>query len=223
MSKGTMFDGGQSFDSISSRLIRVWLGVEALLTVISIILLFFLPGTAGGLLIIIFIAIILTLGVGGFLYIRYSSLAVVKNKRTYLAEQTRLLNKVSKITMELEKTEHELATNLTNENLEIERELQKIHKEYISNGLRAVKIDSGTIPGVGPKLKEKLKGVFGPVDFESSVREWEHSAYYAKEMGEGLKRKFIFFQNLISPEMISDIKLKTIELEKRYIYESGVK
>ena len=101
MSKGTMFDGGQSFDSISSRVIRSWLGLEALLTLISIILLFFLPGTAGGLLIIIFFAILLTLGAGGFLFVRYSSLAVVKNKRTYLSEKTRLLNKVSKIKMEL--------------------------------------------------------------------------------------------------------------------------
>ncbi len=156
MSKGTMFEGGQSFDSTASRLIRLWLGIEALLTLISSILLFFLPATAGALLLVIFLAILFTLGAGGFLFLRYRSLAVVKNKRSYLSEQTRLLNKVSKTRTELGKIGLALAASLADENQEIERALQKIHKEYISTGLKAARIDSAKIPGIGPKFKEKL-------------------------------------------------------------------
>ena len=71
------------------------------------------------------------------------------------------------------------------------------------------------------QLKEELQKIFGPVDLESHVWEWEHTNYYAKEMGTGLKRQFIFFRNLIDPGTISEIKLKTIESEKQYLNEKG--
>jgi len=71
------------------------------------------------------------------------------------------------------------------------------------------------------QLKDELKSIFGPVDMESYVWDWEHTDYYAKEMGTGLKRKFVFFKNLIDPGNISDIKLKTIEIEKQYLNEKG--
>lgn len=154
MSKSTIFDGRHSYDLTSSRVERLWLGLELFLTLISLILLFSLPETARGLLLIIFCAFILTLGAGVFLFIRYNSLTEVHNKRTFLSEKTRLLNKVSNTKMGLAKVEQALATNQTNENQEIERSLQKIHREYFENGLRAAKIESGNIPGVGPKLKE---------------------------------------------------------------------
>jgi len=67
------------------------------------------------------------------------------------------------------------------------------------------------------ELKGKLKDEFGPLDMESPVWKWEHTNYYRKEMGTGLKRQFFFFQRLINPETISGIKLKTIEIEKQYI------
>jgi hypothetical protein len=71
------------------------------------------------------------------------------------------------------------------------------------------------------QLKEELKNIFGPVDMESQVWDWEYTDYYSKEMGTGLKRKFIFFKNLIDPVTISEIKLKTIEFEKQYMNENG--
>ena len=70
------------------------------------------------------------------------------------------------------------------------------------------------------ELKKKLKEDLGPIDLESPIWEWLHTDYYSKEMGAGLKRKFIFFQNLINPEAIAEIKLKTNELEKQYLYPS---
>jgi hypothetical protein len=71
------------------------------------------------------------------------------------------------------------------------------------------------------KIKKVLEGVYGPVDMESPVWPWEHTDYYTEEMGSGLKRKFIFFGRLIEPEIISDIKLKTVGLEKEYLNEDG--
>ncbi len=70
------------------------------------------------------------------------------------------------------------------------------------------------------ELKDKLQNIYGPSDMESPVWEWNHTDYYLKEMGVGLKRQFIFFQNLINPGSISNIKLKTIELEKQYLNEN---
>ena len=67
------------------------------------------------------------------------------------------------------------------------------------------------------EIKGKLKEVFGPLDLESPIWEWNHTEYYSKEMGDGLKRQFVFFQDLISPESISEIKLKTNEIEGQYL------
>ncbi len=71
------------------------------------------------------------------------------------------------------------------------------------------------------RLKEKLQNVFGPLDMESPVWQWEHSDYYLKEMGKGLKRQFIFFRKLINPQAISGTKLKTIGIEREYLNENG--
>ena len=71
------------------------------------------------------------------------------------------------------------------------------------------------------QLKGKLVNLNGPTDIESDIWPWEHTNYYEKEMGAGLKRKFIFFEKLIDPRSIVEIKLKTIELEKQYLNERG--
>jgi len=71
------------------------------------------------------------------------------------------------------------------------------------------------------QLTGSLQNIFGPIDLASPVWPWEHTRYYEKEMGEGLKRKFIFFEKLIYPGAVADIKLKTMELEKQYLNEKG--
>ncbi len=67
------------------------------------------------------------------------------------------------------------------------------------------------------EIKGKLKEIFGPADVESPVWEWNHTDYYSKEMGDGLKRQFVFFKKLIIPDAIAEIKLKTIKIEKQYL------
>ena len=90
--------------------------------------------------------------------------------------------------------------------------------------LKPVKLFTGMLsPDVSifDQLKVKLETLFGPSDMESPVWTWKHTTYYEKEMGAGLKRKFVFFEKLINPGEIAGIKLKTVELEKEYLNESG--
>jgi len=71
------------------------------------------------------------------------------------------------------------------------------------------------------RLTDSLQNMFGPIDFSSLILPWEHTRYYEKEMGERLKRKFIFFEKLVHPRAIADIKLKTMELENRHLNDKG--
>ncbi len=61
--------------------------------------------------------------------------------------------------------------------------------------------------------EEKLSHLFGPLDAESPVFAFDLTDYYERQMGVGLKRKFISFEKLIRPEMLSRIKLTTNKLE----------
>ena len=67
------------------------------------------------------------------------------------------------------------------------------------------------------QIAGQLEGIFGPIDLKGPVWPWEHTAYYQKEMGPGLKRQFVFFEHLVSPGIIADTKLKTIELENKFL------
>lgn len=61
--------------------------------------------------------------------------------------------------------------------------------------------------------KDALVKLFGPSLLETSSFNWNYSDYYREELGESIRRKFIFFKNLINPEKIVDIKLKTNDIE----------
>jgi hypothetical protein len=65
--------------------------------------------------------------------------------------------------------------------------------------------------------KTTLENWYGPIETESEIFDFIHSEYYADEMGLDLKKQFVIFKNLIRPEQISDIKLKTNELEQSFL------
>jgi len=69
------------------------------------------------------------------------------------------------------------------------------------------------------EVEAELQDIYGSIDLESPIWDWHHTDYYSKEMGVGLKRKFIFFERLINPESISEVKLKAIEIEGKYLVE----
>lgn len=59
-------------------------------------------------------------------------------------------------------------------------------------------------------LEEKL----GSIAISSPVLDFDYTDYYEAEMGAGLKRQFLGFSNLVSPDKLVDIKLFTNDLEQ---------
>ncbi|MGD2294925.1 MAG: DUF4416 family protein [Candidatus Aminicenantes bacterium] len=60
----------------------------------------------------------------------------------------------------------------------------------------------------------RLESLYGPKDFASPFIEFTFTDYYEKEMGKGLRRKFLSFKNLIAPERLSEIKVRTNRMEQ---------
>ncbi len=63
------------------------------------------------------------------------------------------------------------------------------------------------------RSKEILTELYGPVLFESDTYRWEHTDYYRDELGWPIYRRFIFFERIIDPAEIVQIKLKTNQIE----------
>jgi hypothetical protein len=72
------------------------------------------------------------------------------------------------------------------------------------------------LPQVYRLLGEKL----GTVDLSSQVLDFTYTNYYEAEMGAGLKRVFLGFSDLVTPDRLVDIKLFTNDLE-RTLSEGG--
>jgi len=65
-------------------------------------------------------------------------------------------------------------------------------------------------------LLEVLSGHYGVIDFISAEMPFHYTDYYTEEMGSSLVRRFIFFDTLIRPELLPDVKLFTNDVENRY-------
>jgi hypothetical protein len=61
-----------------------------------------------------------------------------------------------------------------------------------------------------------LKDRFGNVLFQSDILPWNYSNHYTRELGTPLQRNFIFFDGVIDPATLADIKLFTNDLEAIY-------
>lgn len=64
------------------------------------------------------------------------------------------------------------------------------------------------------RAEERLVELCGPLDLSSPLFEFVFTDYYEKEMGRNLKRRFLSFSRLISPEELSKIKIQTNALEQ---------
>jgi len=64
---------------------------------------------------------------------------------------------------------------------------------------------------------QEMESILGPVDWKSRDLFFDRTKYYAREMGWPLYRRFISFENLIRPEDLVEVKLKTNRIEKQYI------
>lgn len=80
-----------------------------------------------------------------------------------------------------------------------------------------VKLICGIIASKERFFKEAEEGlvrVYGSVDLTSPLFKFNFTNYYERQMGRSLKRKFLGFTDLISPEKLGEIKLRTNELEE---------
>jgi hypothetical protein len=80
-----------------------------------------------------------------------------------------------------------------------------------------VKLICGLIsgnPSVFAAVQDALSRLFGSIDSESPFFDFSLTDYYEKQMGPGLRRKFMSFERLIPPESLSEIKLRTNALEE---------
>jgi len=71
------------------------------------------------------------------------------------------------------------------------------------------------------RAKGLLVEVHGPADLESPAFDFNFTDYYDKDMGSGLKRRFISFANLTGPDRLAAIKIETNGFEERLRGEGG--
>ena len=67
---------------------------------------------------------------------------------------------------------------------------------------------------------ETLEALLGKTVLTSEVIEFNHTSYYNKEMGENLLRQWLSFGNLLQPDELAELKLRTNELERLYLNEN---
>ncbi|MBN2753812.1 MAG: DUF4416 family protein [Candidatus Goldbacteria bacterium] len=67
----------------------------------------------------------------------------------------------------------------------------------------------------------ELKNTYGQIDFETPEAPFTNTSYYGDEMGSGLKRRFVSFENPVMPDALAPAKVLTIEIEKKYLNEKG--
>ena len=72
---------------------------------------------------------------------------------------------------------------------------------------------------VAPVTSE-LCAELGPVDMVSPWMRFDHTAYYAAEMGEPLHRRLVVLEELIEQQRLADIKLFTNRVEDRFAESS---
>ena len=63
------------------------------------------------------------------------------------------------------------------------------------------------------KARDRLEQIYGPVQWSSSPFVFNQTTYYEASMGPDLRKQFFAFRDLVAPERLPDIKLRTNALE----------
>jgi len=69
-------------------------------------------------------------------------------------------------------------------------------------------------PDLLPRVREALAAAWGPIDLESDLLPFDHTDYYAGELGPNLQRQIVAFEQLIPPAELPAAKLLANELEQ---------
>ncbi len=70
---------------------------------------------------------------------------------------------------------------------------------------------------IDEQARKLMTAAWGSVLVESETFDFTHTDYYEKEMGGGLKRKFIAFSELINPVELPEIKIASNRMEEELI------
>ena len=71
-------------------------------------------------------------------------------------------------------------------------------------------------------VESDLAAILDVIDSRSEILPWTASNFYEKEMGAGLRRRFLSFERLASPSELARIKLLTQQIEDRYRDKTAV-
>ncbi len=70
-----------------------------------------------------------------------------------------------------------------------------------------------SLAGILPECEQRLSALFGRMDQRSKAFPFDSTHYYDREMGSPIHRYFLSFSDLIAPDQLGAIKVKTNELE----------
>jgi hypothetical protein len=77
------------------------------------------------------------------------------------------------------------------------------------------------IPGVLFDISQELQEDIGDVTLASDVIPFKHTSYYNQEMGSELLRQWYAFDDLVSPDVLADLKHRTNMIEKKHVKHGG--
>ena len=69
-------------------------------------------------------------------------------------------------------------------------------------------------PGLLARVREALAAAWGPIDLQSDLLPFDHTDYYAGELGPGLQRQILAFEGLVSPAELPAAQRPANELEQ---------
>lgn len=143
-------------DSVSRALIRVLLILQ--LSALVIVLAFSLLGLSLLAVVISFLTFLVLVGVMLWLYVRYQTLPIVRQKRDLEKLVLKFQKNLRVEANTIQESQKERARLFQAERDELQSALRTLQRDYIQNGLANASLKEADITGFGPKLKERLAG-----------------------------------------------------------------
>jgi hypothetical protein len=151
-----MPDGAFQNDTISRRMVRLLLILQ--LAALVVVLAFSLIGLSLAAVVISVLTFFVLLGVILWLCLRYQTLPIVREKKELerLVLRFQRNHRVEKNAIQECKKERDRLFQA--EKHELSATLRTLQRDYVENGLARAFLKEAVIPGIGPKLKERLAG-----------------------------------------------------------------
>lgn len=70
-----------------------------------------------------------------------------------------------------------------------------------------------------PAAWKAIEKAWGPLDFLSTVRSFDYTSYYEKEMGRPLYRRWAAFRTLVAQDRLVEVKWQALAMERQWSRE----